>query len=106
MFLVGFVKTAATLVTMTPEEYYDVVREKDPFVGATVGAVLGGLAGARKGTKKSGKSRSALAGAVAGGALGAVNAHLLGKAVRRHQAKKVRRMAEELNLKATPGRKV
>ena len=102
MFLSGFNKTAATLVTMTPEEYYEVVREKDPFVGATVGSVLGGLAGARKG----GKAKSALIGAAAGGAGGALTGHVIGKAIRKHQAKKVRRMAEELNLKATPGRKV
>lgn len=101
MFLSGFVKTAATLVTMTPEEYYDVVREKDPFVGATVGALVGGAVGAKKG----GNSKSALIGAATGAASGAAAAHAVGRGVRKYQAKKVRRMAEELNLKATPGRK-
>lgn len=101
MFSSGFKKTAATLVTMTPEEYYEVVREKDPFVGATLGAISGAGVGYRKG----GKAKSALIGAAAGGTGGALTAHVLGKAVRKHQAKKVRRMAQELNLKATPGRK-
>lgn len=98
MFLAGFEKVAATLVTMTPEEYYDVVRAKDPFVGATVGGVAGALAGAKKGKS----AKSALIGAAVGAPTGAVAAHLGGKVLKEYQAGKVRRMAEELNLKSTP----
>lgn len=110
MFLSGFIKTATTLVTMTPEEYYEVVREKDPHIGANIGAVIGGIAGYRHGLK--GKKvrikapKAALVGVALGGGTGAVTGHLLGKAIRAYQAKKVRRMADELNLRATPGRKV
>ena len=102
MFLSGFLKTATTLVTMTPEEYYDIVREKDPFVGAVTGSLVGGAVGGIKG--KHG-AKSILTGAAVGAGTGAVSSHLGGKLLRRHQANKVRRMAEELNLKSTPGRR-
>lgn len=86
---------------MTPEEYYEVVREKDPYVGATAGALAGALTGAAK--AKQGKAKAALLGTGLGALGGAITAHVGGKALRHHQAKKVRRMAEDLNLRATPG---
>jgi uncharacterized membrane protein YebE (DUF533 family) len=103
MFLTGFSKVATTMVTMSPEEYYDVVREKDPYVGENVGAISGAIAGATKGSKKK-KLKSAVVGAGIGALAGAGAAHLGGKALRSYQAKKVRRMAEDLHLRATPGR--
>ena len=102
MFLSGFTKTAATLVTMSPEEYYEIVRQKDPFVGATLGAVLGGAAGGLRGKRS---AKTALIGAGAGAGAGAASGYLVGKGVRKYQAARVRRMADELNLKSSPARK-
>lgn len=104
MFLKGFLKTAATMVTMTPEEYFEVVREKDPFVGATIGALAGAGHGLWKG-KKNNKAQAALIRAALGGSAGAVGGHLGGKVLRHYQANKVHRMADELNLRATPHRR-
>lgn len=103
MFLKGFAKLATTLVTMTPEEYFEVVREKDPFVGSVLGGVAGGVKGALKGTKKT-RHKAALIGTGVGGAAGAAAGYVGGKALRHYQAKKVRRIADELNLRATPQR--
>jgi uncharacterized membrane protein YebE (DUF533 family) len=103
MFLTGFNKIAVTLVTMTPEEYYDVVREKDPFVGATAGGLGGAILGAIK-SKKGSKHKGALLGSGVGAATGALSTYGAGKALRQYQAGKVRRMAEDLHLKSSPGR--
>lgn len=97
MFLTGFNKIAVTLVTMTPEEYYDVVREKDPYVGASVGSLLGAGVAHKKLNPK-----HALLGAGVGAVTGGTAAHFGGKLLRKYQANKVRRMAEDLNLRSTP----
>ena len=104
MFITGFEKTAATIVTMTPEEYYDIVREKDPSQGAVLGALTGAAAGARRGAAGK-KHKAALIGAAAGGATGALAGHGVGKVVRGYQTRRVHRLAKELHLKATPGKR-
>lgn len=104
MFLKGLTKVAATLVTMTPEEYYGIVREKDPLSGALAGAAAGAATGGAKGAKNK-KSKAALVGAGVGAAGGALVGHQASKVVKRYQAKKVRRIAEDLRLKSTPSRK-
>jgi len=104
MFIKGFHKLAVAVVTMTPEEYFQTVGEKDPYMGAVGGAALGALHGLRKG-KKGGKGKAGLIGAAAGGAAGATAGHYGGKLLRRYQTGKVHRMAEELKLRSTPARK-
>lgn len=103
MFSQGFKKTATTVVTMSPEHYYDIVREKDPYQGAVAGAMIGAAAAAKKAPSGS-KAKAALAGAAAGAASGAAIGHFGGKAIRGYQAKRVRRLAGELSLRATPAR--
>lgn len=95
---------ATTLVTMTPEEYYDIAHEKDPAVGAVAGGALGGLAGAIRGSK-GGRSRAALIGTALGAASGASTGALAGKALKRYQTKKLRNLTEQLHLRTTPGKK-
>jgi uncharacterized protein YcfJ len=104
MFLKGLTKVAATLVTMSPEEYYDIVREKDPLTGSLTGAAAGAAAGGIKGAKNK-KAKAALVGAGAGAVGGALAGHQVSKVVKRYQAHKVRRIAEDLRLKSTPSRK-
>ncbi len=100
MFTTGLKKIAIAIVTMTPEEYYSHVGEKDPYVGAVVGS----LAGAATGAKKKRTAKAALIGAGLGGASGATIGHLGGKALRSYQASKVRKMTGNLNLRSTPSR--
>ncbi len=104
MFCDSFAKIAATLVTLTPEEYYDIVREKDPYVGAVTGGLAGKAVGALK-SPKGKRSKGAVIGALVGATTGAGVGAGLGSMVRKHQAKKVRRIAEGLHLKSSPGRK-
>lgn len=104
MFIASFEKVATTLVTMSPEEFYDVVREKDPATGAVAGGYGGALAGALRG-KKGGKTKAALIGAGLGSVVGGAAAAGGGKLLRHYQAKRVHRLADELNLKATPHRR-
>ena len=103
MFLRGFHKVAATLVTMTPEEYYDVVRRKDPYVGAVVGGAVGAGIGALK-SRPGSRAAGALVGVAAGAGSGAVTGLVGGRALKNWQANRIRRMATDLNLKATPSR--
>jgi outer membrane lipoprotein SlyB len=103
MFLQGFTKTATTVVTMTPEEYYDLAREKDPLVGTLLGAASGAAVGGIKGAKKK-KARSALIGAGLGSAAGAVSGHQLSKLIKHYQSKRVHNLAEELKLRSAPRR--
>lgn len=103
MFSIGFRKVAVAVVTMTPEEYFDTVGEKDPLVGTVGGAAAGTLYGLRKG-KKGARSKAALIGNLAGGVGGAVVGHYAGKAVRGHQTRKVHRLAHDLKLRSTPNR--
>lgn len=103
MFIEGFAKVAVLATTLTPEQYYDLVREKDPYTGALAGAVAGAAAGGIKG-KHGRKAATALAGAAGGAIAGAAAGHAGGKALRRYQAHRVRRLAGELGLRATPMR--
>ena len=103
MFLEAFEKTAVVAATLTPEQYYDVVREKDPYAGALAGALTGAAVGARKG-KPGNKSGAALLGAGLGAVTGGTAGHLGGKALRHYQAHRVRRLTGDLGLRATPQR--
>lgn len=100
MFSNGFQKIAATVVTMSPEEYYEHVGGKDKYVGALVGNVVGAAAGLAKGKS----AKAALITGLVGTGLGGVGGHMAGKVLRGYQANKVHRMAGELNLKASPSR--
>jgi len=103
MVSTGFKKIAtAPTVNLTPEEYYATVGGKDPYVGAVIGSAVGGIAGAIKG--KSNRSKAAILGALAGEAAGAGTGYIGGKAVRSYQARKVRRLTGDLNIRATPSR--
>jgi hypothetical protein len=104
MFSKGFRKIAATVVTMSPEEYYEHVGGKDKFVGALAGNIAGAAVGLAK-AKKGSKGTAAVAGALAGTALGGLAGYAGGKVLRGYQANRVHRMAGELNLKATPTRR-
>jgi hypothetical protein len=104
MFVIGFVKQAATIVTMSPEDYYDIVREKDPYMGGLAGAAAGAAAGAIKGAKGR-RHKNALIGAGVGAGAGVVGGHAVSRAVGHYQARKVRRIADDLKLKSTPSRK-
>ena len=103
MFSKGFHKFAVAVVTMSPEEYFDTVGEKDPLVGALAGAAAGTAAGLRKGSKGK-KSKAGLIGNIAGGIAGGTAGHYAGKALRKYQTRKVRRMSDELKLRSTPNR--
>jgi hypothetical protein len=101
MFHAGFEKTAVTTVNLTPEEYFELAREKDPYVASLGGAAAGAAVGALK--SRSGRRASgALVGAAAGAAAGGAGGHVLSKGLRRYQANKVRQYTEELNLRALP----
>lgn len=101
MFIHGFSKLAVAVVTLSPEKYYELVREKDPYVGSLGGAVTGALIGGKKGAHGK-KSKAALIGAGVGAATGAVGGHAVGKGLKHYQAKRIKRLAEELHLRATP----
>lgn len=101
MFSQGFQKVAVTVVTMSPEEYYEHVGSKDKYVGALAGNIAGAAAGLAKG-QKGRKSSAALAAGLAGTALGGAAGYVGGKALRGYQSGRVHRLAGELNLKATP----
>jgi len=103
MFTKGFAKLAATVVTLSPERYYELVREKDPYVGSLAGAAGGAAAGAMKGAKGK-KSKAALIGAGLGAAGGAAAGTVASKALKRYQARRIERLARELRLRATPPR--
>lgn len=100
MFIKGLNKIAVTLVTLSPEEYYETVGRKDPYVGALSGAAAGAAIG---GSKKR-TAKAALIGTGVGAATGGSIGYLGGKGVRKYQSKKVRRLTGELHLKTSPGR--
>lgn len=101
MFHTGFVKIAGTMKSnITPEEYYSLKSEKDPYVGAVLGALAGSTAGAMK--RKSYKA--ALIGAGLGGAAGASVGHLTGKASKNVKLHLLKNEIQNLKLKASPGR--
>lgn len=102
MFKQGFLKIAAGSLksTISPEEYYDLKSEKDPYVGA----VLGALAGAGAGGAKKKNYKAALIGAGLGGAAGASAGHLAGKANKAVRLGILKNEARTLRLKASPGR--
>lgn len=101
MFTLGFNKIAGSMKSnITPEEYYALKAEKDPYVGAVVGALAGAAAGGVK--KKSYKG--ALIGAGLGGAAGASVGHLAGKANKAVRLALLKNEVENLKLKSSPGR--
>lgn len=103
MFLKGFHKTAAAVVTMTPEEYFDTVGEKDKYVGALGGAAAGTLRGLAK-SKKGRKGKAGLIGNAVGAAAGGAAGHYGGKVYRHYQTRKVHHLAHDLKLRSTPSR--
>lgn len=103
MFNQGFQKVAVAVVTLTPEKYYELAREKDPYVGSLSGAVAGAGIGAIKGAKGH-KHKSALVGAGIGAISGAASGGLASKALKRYQARRIERLTRELRLRATPAR--
>lgn len=103
MFSHGFKKIAVTMANITPEEYYELLGEKDPLVGAALGSLAGTAVGLKKGPKKH-KGKWGLIGHGVGAAVGGTAGHYGGGLLRRYQAHKVRKMQEDLNLRATPAR--
>jgi outer membrane lipoprotein SlyB len=103
MFIHGFHKLATAVVTLSPERYYEIVREKDPYVGSLTGAAAGAAAGAAKGAKGK-KSKAALIGAGIGAATGAAGGAVISKGLKHYQARRIERLARELRLRATPPR--
>ena len=103
MFSNGFRKVAIAVVTMSPEEYYHAVGEKDPLVGALGGAAAGTLAGLKKGPHGK-KDKYGLIGNAAGAAAGGVAGHYGGKLLRKYQTHKVHHLSEDLKLRSTPSR--
>lgn len=103
MFIFGFSKLATAVVTLSPERYYEIVREKDPYVGSLAGAAAGAATGAAKGAKGK-KSKAALIGAGVGAASGAVGGSLASKGLKRYQSHRIESLARELRLRATPPR--
>jgi uncharacterized protein YcfJ len=69
MFSQGFKKVAVTVVTMSPDEYYEHVGAKDKYIGALAGNLAGAAAGLAKGQKGQ-KSKTALMGGLIGTAAG------------------------------------
>jgi len=101
MFTKGFYKIAGTLkANISPEEYYDLQAEKDPYVGA----VLGSLAGAGVGGAKRRTAKAALMGAGLGGAAGASVGHLTGKVGKAVRLALLKKEVHNLKLKSSPGR--
>jgi outer membrane lipoprotein SlyB len=103
MFITGFSKLAATVVTLSPERYYELAREKDPYVGSLTGALTGAVTGGIKGAKGK-KSKAALVGAAAGTVGGAAAGAVLSKGLKHYQAHRIERLSRELRLRATPPR--
>ena len=103
MFSQGFQKVAATVVTMSPEEYYEHVGDKDKYIGALAGNIAGAAIGLAK-AKPGKKAQTGLAAGLAGTALGGLAGYTGGKVFRGYQSGRVHRMAGELNLRATPMR--
>jgi hypothetical protein len=104
MFVDGFFKTAAgPIAQLTPEEYYDLVREKDPYVGGAVGAAAGLAHGAFKG-KAGARAAKALKHGGIGAAAGTAGAYGVSKLVKKHQANKVYKMTGGLRLRSSPSR--
>ena len=101
MFTQGFMKISATMKSnISPEEYYDLKGEKDPYVGALTGAAAGAaVGGAKKKTYK-----AALIGAGLGGASGATAGYLAGKASKAVRLGLLKHEVHNLRLKASPGR--
>ena len=101
MFYIGFNKIAGTLKSnISPEEYYDLKAEKDPYAGAVIGALVGAGAGAAKRRTH----KAALIGAGLGGAAGASLGHLSGKASKAVRLSLLKKEINHLKLKASPGR--
>lgn len=101
MFYIGFDKIAGTLKSnISPEEYYDLKSEKDPYAGAVLGAIAGAAAGAAK--RKNHKA--ALIGAGLGGAAGATVGHVSGKLSKSVRLSLLKNEINHLKLKASPGR--
>jgi outer membrane lipoprotein SlyB len=101
MFTIGFNKIAGTMkANISPEEYYSLKAEKDPYVGA----VLGSLAGAAAGGLKHKSHKAALIGAGLGGAAGASVGHLSGRAGKAVRMSLLKHEIKNLKLKASPGR--
>ena len=100
MFTRGFTKVAFMKSNITPEEYYDLKGEKDPYVGAVIGALAGAAAGGHK--KKT--HRGALIGAGLGGAAGASAGYLGGKANKAARLSLLKSEVRHLKLKTSPGR--
>jgi gas vesicle protein len=101
MFKTGFNKIAGTLKSnISPEEYYELKGEKDPYVGALAGAVIGAAAG---GIKKR-TSKHALIGAGLGGAAGASTGYLTGKANKAIRLSLLKNEIQNLKLKASPSK--
>lgn len=101
MFTKGFYKVAGTLKSnITPEEFYELKSEKDPYLGAVIGAISGAAAGGAK--KKSYKA--ALIGAGLGGSAGASAGYLSGKAAKAVKLHLLKKEVDNLKLKSSPGR--
>ena len=101
MFHTGFIKIAASMkANITPEEYYSLKAEKDPYSGAIFGALAGAAgAGIKKKTHK-----AALVGAGLGGASGASLGYLYGKGKKAVKLALLKKEIESLKLKSSPGR--
>ena len=101
MFTNGFNKIAATMKSnISPEEYYELKGEKDPWVGATLGAITGAAAGGIKGKSH----KSALMGAGLGGAAGASTGYLVGKGNKALRLSLLKKEIKNLKLKSSPSR--
>lgn len=101
MFTHGFIKIAGSMKSnISPEEYYALKSEKDPYVGAVLGSIVGAGAGAAK--KRSYKA--ALIGAGLGGSAGASLGHLGGKVNKSVRLALLKNEIENLKLKTAPGR--
>ena len=100
MFTQGFTKIALMKSNITPEEYYELKSEKDPYVGA----VLGAIAGAAAGGQKKRTAKGALIGAGLGGAAGASAGYLGGKANKALRLALLKNEVSNLKLKTSPGR--
>ena len=100
MFTHGFTKIAYMKSNITPEEYYELKGEKDPYVGA----VLGSLAGAAVGGAKAKSAKGVLVGAGLGGAAGASTGYVGGKLNKAVRLSLLKKEVEHLKLKSSPSR--